>query len=412
MPAYLYHAVDREGKKCTGHVNAASSADALQRLKAQKIFPTKIEETQQVAKPSTWKQRSRVHRRHIPLFTRQLAMMLQAGVPLVKAMRTLSQQPSAPAFRPILENITTQLESGVSFSQSLSAYPQIFSHFYIQNIQAGEVSGALDTILPELATFLEKEMRLQRRLQAILIYPAILLFLSVAILAFLLFFLVPRFQSIFAQTMPGKPLPWLTESLIALSQGMISITWPVPYSLMTLLAVVGLYSIAARSKRWAEIFDRIKLSLPCYGPLWLKNDLGRITRTLGVLLHHRVPILNAVKMGISSTSNKLLVRIFTDASRGLEQGRPLSQTLAKHPKIIPLIVVQMIQTGESTGRLEQALLEIGRGYENETETQIQIVMAWLEPALLLVVGTIVGITILGLFMPLINLMGDLSNLSR
>lgn len=403
MPVYDYTALDAKGKKASGIINAESGSAARQELRTSKIFPISIEEVQDMAGKqdqqvlSVGRIFNRVRPSEIAMMTRQLATLVGAGLPLVSAINTVIPQTGSGVFKKMLSQIKEAIVEGKSFSDALSAYPEIFPPLYTNMIQAGETSGTLEIVLDRLAEIAERQQALNSRVKAAMAYPIFMTVLGTAILFALLTYIVPSITAVFLDMNQVLPLP--TRILIATSDFLKASWW-----MLTLAGVAAIFAIRKmiNTPRGRILADRTILHLPGIGLLVKKMAVIRVTRTLGSLLENGVPMLPALEIVKNVAGNILIAKAIDDASDKVEKGQGLSVSL-EESHIFPDLPIQMILVGEQSSQLEPMLNKVAEVFENEVESTIMSLTSLLQPIMLLIMGTVVLFIILSILLPIFEM---------
>lgn len=403
MPVYDYTALDAKGKKASGIINAESGSAARQELRTSKIFPISIEEVQDMAGKqdqqvlSVGRIFNRVRPSEIAMMTRQLATLVGAGLPLVSAINTVIPQTGSGVFKKMLSQIKEAIVEGKSFSDALSAYPEIFPPLYTNMIQAGETSGTLEIVLDRLAEIAERQQALNSRIKAAMAYPIFMTVLGTAILFALLTYIVPSITAVFQDMNQVLPLP--TRILIATSDFLKASWW-----MLTLAGVAAIFAIRKmiNTPRGRILADRTILHLPGIGLLVKKMAVIRVTRTLGSLLENGVPMLPALEIVKNVAGNILIAKAIDDASDKVEKGQGLSVSL-EESHIFPDLPIQMILVGEQSSQLEPMLNKVAEVFENEVESTIMSLTSLLQPIMLLIMGTVVLFIILSILLPIFEM---------
>jgi len=406
MPVFEYKAYTGKGKKTTGILDAESQASAGSRLRKQHIFPYSIHEIDAETSRTGGKAGlsfskfalfSRISSSEIAMVTRQMATLLSAGFPLVSGVATLVGQTKTQRFQKVLSKIKDCIEEGKSFAEALSMYPSVFSSMYVNMIKAGESSGTLEIVLERLADITERRETTKKKIQASLAYPILMTIIGCLVLLFLLTYIVPGIISIFSdmnQTLPGPTL-----FLISLSSFLKSFWWLV--LLVPVSAWLVIYGLRQMEKGAYRI-DMILFSLPKIGELLQKLAAARFSRILGSLLENGVPMLTALDIAKTTTGNRVIIKIISEASTMVEQGGDLGQALERS-RAFPHLSVQMIKVGEKSGRLETMLEKTADLYDKEVETSITAMTALLEPMIILVMGVVVGFIVLSICLPIFEM---------
>jgi len=403
MPVYEYKALDRTGKTTTGIIDADSTIGARQKLRGSGIFPVEVRETTSRPKGISSGQASvsslfqRVKPGEISVMTRQLSILLGAGVTLVASLDTLISQITNPLLKKIMAQIKESVNEGNSLAFSLSQHPKLFSQIYINMVRAGEASGSLDLVLDRLAEFSERQETLKGRFKAAMAYPVIMFFIGTIILFFLVTFIVPQITSIFTDMHQALPLPTLV--LITTSNFLKSFWWLV---LLIFGGIIILVKKLVKTPKGRYLWDKIKLRIPVLGVINIKMAVARFGRSLGSLVQNGVPLLTALDIVRNIVNNTLIAQDIDNAMEQIEAGKslaaPLSQSLW-----FPPIAVQMISVGEHSGKLEDMLNKIAEIYEGETEAQIMAMTSLLEPVMILTMAVSVAFIVFSILLPIFDI---------
>jgi len=400
MPLFAYKAKKDDGSTVEGMLQAETERGALDALGRQGVFPLEIEESGQrrVSAPAAARRsRRRIRTEDVGLFTQQLGDLLKAGVPINRALTTLQAQTSNAAFADLITEISKEISSGKPLHETLARYPRHFPPLYTSMVRAGETGGFLEDVLHRLATFIDKDSDLRSRLKAALAYPALLIVLGTAAIVFLMVFFIPRFSEIFVKL--GSQLPWSTRVVMGVSYFMRDY-WMVPVSLAVLLPVVWARFTSSFAGR--HTVDRIKLAMPVYGDVTRKSAIARFTRTLGTLLKSGVPILSGLAIAKEAMGNAVLMRDIEEAAAGVKQGRSLAEIL-RRSRGFPAMVVDMIAVGEESGNLDEVLVNLADSYDNQVDRSVKVFISLFEPALLVVMASIVGFVVISMLLPVFTL---------
>lgn len=333
------------------------------------------------------------------VFTRQLATLLRAGVPLVRGLDILGRQERSVGLRPVIHRIAGQIRAGKSFSQSLAEHPRVFDRLYVSMVRAGEAAGGLDPVLERLARFAEARIRLRARMRAAMIYPAVVLAAAGGVLTGLVAFVVPRFQQLFADLLRGAALPALTQAVLDVSA---LVRAHGAALLATVAAIVVALALARRTRRGQRWCDTVALRAPVFGKFLAKSLVARLARTLGTLLASGVPVLVALAITRETCGNARIAETLTRVHDRVKAGEPMSQPLGQSP-LIPPLVTSLVEIGEHTGQLPAMLARVAEIYEEEVETASTSLGAALEPLLILVLAAVVGVIVVALFLPIVRI---------
>ncbi len=403
MPVFEYTALNEKGKNISGIIDCESVLAARQKLRSTKIYPVSIKEVTEHAKRKkrgelpSFSFFSRVKISEISMMTRQLAILLGAGFPLVKAMDTLIIQTESPTFKKSLSRIKDSIEEGKSFAASLSEYPALFSPIYINMVRAGETSGTLEIVLERLADISESQAALNTKIKAASVYPCFMVAIGGIVLFLLITFVVPNMTSIFSDM--GQALPLPTRILIGTSEFFGSWWWVV--AILMVAAGAG-FSVFKKSEKGQFIIDKVIISVPLTGTLALKLAVARFSRTLSSLLSNGVSMMGALDVVKNVAGNILIGNAIAEAAKEVEQGHELGLALSSL-KVFPYLSIQMIQVGEQSGELETMLDKVADVYEKEVEASLIGLTALMEPAILLGLGVVVGFIVFSICLPIFEM---------
>lgn len=332
-------------------------------------------------------------------FTTQLSTLQDAGLPIVRSLKILEGQMERGPFKSTLVEVTEDVESGSPLSDALAKHPQSFDGLYTNMVKAGEAGGVLDVILSRLAGFMEKADRLRKKVKGAMIYPAVVLFVTVSILLLIMIFVVPKFEEVFKQIPGLGELPQITQVLQAISKFLVE-RWYVVFGGIGLLVV--LFNVYKRSKSGRRVLDRVRLRLPIVGRLTRKIVVARFSRTLGTLIASGVPILEALTICKNTAGNVVLEEALEKVHASVREGESIAEPLGECG-IFDDIVVNMIDVGEETGELDKMLIKVADNYDEEVDVEVDSLVKIIEPILILFMGGAVFIIVLGLFLPLMKL---------
>ena len=404
MPVYEYTALDRAGKNIAGIVDADSTVAARQKLRASGKYPVQVKETTLKAAKSAADVGlsaasffNRVKADDIHALTRQLATLLNAGIPLVAALDALMEQTTSAPFKKIIAQIKESVNEGNSLTTSLSRHPKLFSNIYINMVRAGEASGSLDVVLERLADFGEHQQALKGRFQAALVYPAFMAVVGAVVLFFLLSFVVPNLTRIFTEMKQVLPLP--TTMLILISDFLRSYWWAI---VLIVAAVIFGVKEGIKRPKGRRMFDGLKLRLPLLGPINRKIALARFGRTLGSLLQSGVPLITSLQIVRNIVNNVLIGTVIDDAMEDIQAGKSLNLALSRSTWFPP-VFRQMVAVGEQSGDLEGMLQKIADAYEREVETRITGMTSLIEPVMILAMAVIVGFIVFSILLPIFQM---------
>jgi type IV pilus assembly protein PilC len=403
MATFAYTVRDASGQTRTGTSDAENVEILRRRLQEQGFTVADIKQTAAGKKKPAGGGWGRVKLADLSIFCRQFSTMIDAGVSLVRALDVLGEQTTNPKLRRIIMDIQQEVEGGQTLSKAMSKYPKTFSSLFIGLIRAGEVGGVLEEALQRLSGFLEKDMELRRKVKAALTYPAIVVVVAVGIVVGLCTFIVPKFVELF-KDLGVKELPWNTQILVDFSDFLKSKWW------MGLIIIVVVY-VAVKyfgtTRIGRRVIDRFKLKVPVFGKLHHKIALARFSRTLGTLLVSGVPILQALETVAGTVGNGIIAEAVMEARARIREGDRINDPLEKS-RMFPPMVVHMISIGEESGALDQMLSKIADFYEQEVDATLQSLTSAIEPVLIVFLGVCVGFIVIAMFMPLIQVIQNLS----
>jgi general secretion pathway protein F len=402
MPVYEYTALDSSGKKLKGIIDADSQAAARQRIRHAGNFPVDIHESTPISKKERESKSSfsfgrRIKQQEIHAATRQLATLLNAGIPLIQALNGLIEQTSNPVLKKVVAQLKDSVNEGNSFTVALSDHPRLFSKIYINMVKAGEASGSLDIVLEQLADFGENQQVLRSRISAALIYPIILSIVGVIILSLLLAIVVPNITKVFEDSQEALPLP--TIILIHISNFLSQYWWLLCILLLGIFMGIRMFIQQPQGKR---MWDRLKLTLPLFGDLNIKIAATRFGQTLGSLLQSGVTLVAALRIVRNMFNNVHVADVIDDATEELEKGGTLSKTLKDSRWFLPMMV-QMIAVGEQSGALEKMLKKVAASYEKEVESKLKALTSLIEPFMILLMGVTMLFIVLSILLPIFEM---------
>lgn len=402
MPVFDYVAVDAGGKRARGTIDAENARAARSRLRTQGLFPTSLEEASEQRKKASRDVKqlfggNRVSTKALSIATRQLATLVSAGLPLVSALQALTDQTDAPVFKRIIVEVREQVEEGSSLADAIGKYPKAFPKLYVNMIASGEASGTLDSVLTNLAGYLEGQVELRRKIWSALTYPILMLFICTLVVAGLLMFVVPRIVEIFEKQGAALPLP--TRIMIGVSNFLVHYWY-----LLILFVMLCVYTMRwyYRQPHGRSKIDRLMLRVPIFSGIYIKIATARVASTLSTLLSSGVGLLTGIEIVRNIVANVHVAKALDEAREGVREGRSLARELGKS-RIFPVMLSHMIAVGEKSGELESMLGKAGKSYENEVNATLSGLTALLEPLLMIVVGAIVLFIVMSVLMPMTDL---------
>lgn len=425
MATFQYEALNAAGKPQKGTVDAATSEEAVQRIKSQGFFPTSVREQkakkgaaggdagETKAKPKKKKEMAfsfgKVNAKKLTLFTRQLSTLQDAGLPLLRSLQILEGQQRPGKLKNILTDVCEDVEGGSSLSEAMAKHPAAFDRLYTKMVAAGEVGGVLDIILQRLAEFMEKAQRLKRKVKGAMVYPSVVVIVAVLIVTFIMWFIIPKFEEIFRDF--GVALPWLTRWLIDTSawiagnktgQSIPGAVW----IFLTPFLLFVFVKLARKATPGRAALDTILLWTPVFGNLVKKSVTARFTRTLGTLISAGVPILEAMLITRDTSGNYVFEKALTKVHDSIREGESFADPL-RESKVCDAIVVNMIDVGEETGDLDAMLMKIADNYDEEVDVAVAALVALIEPMLMVFLGVVVGTIVVSMFLPLVAMIESL-----
>lgn len=418
MANFEYIALDAKGTETTGTIKANDEADAIGQLRKSGLYPTQVVPAGKGGVSSSAKKRAkksqkgkgtkvggRVKGKILMIFTRQLATLVDAGLPLLRGLSVLGKQEKNRVMAGTINHLADSVAGGSTFSESLGQHPKIFDKLYVNMVKAGELGGVLELVLVRLAEYQEKAQKLKNRIVAAMVYPIIVIVIAVGILVFLMAVIVPRFEKIFAEMLGDKPLPPITQVVIAISR------WVQDQFVLVLVLLAVFYAgwkVFSMTKAGRLIIDRMKLRMPVFGPVQLKSAISRFTRTLGTLVTSGVPILQALNITRDTAGNVIVANAVDKIHEAVREGESVVAPL-EASKIFPPMVISMVDVGEETGQLPDMLLKIADVYDDEVDNAVDAMTSMIEPIMIVFLAVIVGTIVIALFMPMITIITEMNN---
>jgi type IV pilus assembly protein PilC len=426
MPKFEYIALNAQGQESRGVIEASNPNDVVGQLRQSGYFPTsvveegkggpktskKVQKAMKTASAPKAKsggivlfQRKTVKSKTLMIFTRQLATLIDAGLPLLRGLNVLAKQEKDLVLRNTIHALADAVQGGSTFSESMAQHPKIFNKLYINMVKAGELGGVLELVLNRLAEFQEKAQKIKNKVVSAMAYPVIVLVIAMVIMLFLLTFIVPKFDSIFKEMLNGKPLPELTQWVIKASN-VLKEQWYWIGGGIFLFVVV--YRWIASTEGGRNTIDKIKLKLPLFGDLLRKSSISRFSRTLGTLVTSGVPILQALNITRDTAGNATVAEAVTKVHDAVKEGESIVHPL-EASGVFPPMVISMVDVGEETGQLPEMLLKIAEVYDDEVDNAVDALTSLLEPIMIVLLALVVGTIVIALFMPLIDIIKGMQN---
>ena len=392
---FKWEGKNRQGTIQKGELAAKSKDEVMTLLRRQNILPISVS-----AKPKELKFQfgSQITDKDIVILTRQLATMIDAGLPLVQCLEILGSQSGNPGLSKVIIQVRSDVESGSTFAEALRKHPKVFDNLYVNMVAAGEAGGILDTILQRLATYMEKLSKIKRQIKSAMIYPSVILFVAIAVVSLLLVVVVPMLAGMFAEM--GQVLPLPARIVLVISAflkgwgGLISV-------LSIVVFIVGLAQWR-KTQKGLLITDAIALKIPVMGVLIQKVSVAKFTRTLGTLISSGVPIMEGLLIVARTAGNKVVEDAIVTTRQSVSEGKTLAEPLTK-AKVFPPMVTQMIAVGEATGALDNMLGKIADFYDDEVDAAVAALTSMLEPMLMIFLGITVGFVIVAMYMPIFQM---------
>lgn len=398
MGIFAYTALDAAGRTLTGTIPADTRAEAMDHVIGRGLSPIKVDEqktAQQLMKKSA---STRVSQAAVESFTRELANLLAAGLPLSRALQLLKREASTPGAKNVWTAVNDDVIGGMSLADSLAKWPKVFSTVYIAMVRAGESGGFLPIVLQQIADFRAREQDLKGKVKAALIYPCVLAVFAVVVVTFLLTFFIPKFQGVFASF--GGKLPALTLVIVAASKVMVSYGWVVA---IVLIVAIVMIRRAMATEAGRRTFEQLLLRAPALGKVTARFALVRFTRMLGTLVGSGVPLVSALRTAKESLGNQTLADAVGHAIEEVQRGTALSKSLAATPILFPASVVEMVAIAEETGRLDKELQRLSISYETDLDRNLRMLVALAEPLMLFITAAVIGTVVVAMLLPILEL---------
>jgi len=426
MANFQYAALDAKGEQTTGAVQAGSEAEAIQQLRNQGLYPTQVVEEGKgsIAAPnakgkskggsakgksaarSKGKAKSKnavggkVKPKVLMIFTRQLATLIDSGLPLMRSLTVLAKQEPNPVLKSTVNSLADSVQSGATFSESLAQHPRIFNKLFVNMVKAGELGGVLEVVLNRLAEYMEKANKLKNKIVAAMVYPLIVGFIAVAILVFLMLVIVPKFREMFDE---GAELPAISEIVFGFSDNMISSTVGLPNAVWLFIIGFGIFAgtnIWGKTAAGRKALDNLKLNIPLFGDIQRKSAIARFSRTLGTLVTSGVPILQALAITRETAGNVIIAEAVDQVHDAVKEGESIVTPLSAS-SVFPPMVISMVDVGEETGQLPDMLLKIADVYDDEVDGAVTALTSIIEPVMIVFLAGVVGSIVFAMFLPLI-----------
>ncbi len=415
MALFKYKAMDANGNPKEGTMEGSSEKDVASKLKSKNMFPTSVKPTkggkkkESTALKKDGKKKSifdiqlgplpNIKKKELVILTRQIAILLDAGLPLIRALRTLEKQSKSAGIRRVLHETANAVEGGSTFSEALSQHPRSFDKLFLNMVRAGEAAGAMEIVLDKLAIFMEKAARIIAKVKSAMIYPTVVLVVAGGITAGLMVFIVPKFQQIFSDLLKGEPLPPLTNFVIGISDMM---TTNIIQLIAIAASIVIIFVIIGKFEKGRYSIDWCKYNAPLFGPIISRSSISRFSRTLGTLMGSGVAVLGALEIVRDTAGNEVVSSAVQKVHDAVKEGEGMAGPLAA-TKIFPQMVISMIEVGEETGKLPEMLTKISDTYDEEVDLAVEGLTSMIEPIMIVVLAVVVGTIVIALFLPLIKI---------
>ncbi|MCQ2388101.1 MAG: type II secretion system F family protein [Kiritimatiellae bacterium] len=432
MAKFQYVAVDASGNEQRGTLEAANRGAAIAAVRANGLMPKALgeikgEEADAAAQPKGGARGAKkpaakgglnkeiklglpkfmkggVKAKDRTTFTRQLATLVNAGLPLMRCIEVLKKQNQIPSMAECLDGVSENIQGGGTFSEALTQFPKIFDNLYVNMVKAGEAGGVLEVVLQRLAEFEEKAQKIKNKVKGAMIYPAVVLVAAIGITAFLLVAVIPKFKQVFQDILGGERLPAITEFVMGFSAFVQHNGIQIG---LGVAALVVLYKIVDKTPQGNFVLDAIRLKVPVTGTLVKRTAISQVTRTLGTLLSSGVPILQALTIVRDTSSNRIIAKALQSVHDAVKEGESMTDPLAASG-VFPPMVVSMVQVGEETGALPEMLTRIANNYDDEVDNAVAGLTAAIEPALIIFLAVIVGTIVIAMFLPMIKIISNVS----
>jgi len=429
MPKFNYVAMDQHGKETKGTLEVGSQNEAIGRVKEMGLFPTKIVEIDKAkdkpekaagGKPAKGAKggkkgggmnlnikipglSGKVKTKVLTTFTRQLATLVDAGLPLLRGLRVLEKQERNPTLKSIIAELALAIEGGSTFSEALAQHPKVFNRLFVNMVKAGELGGVLEVVLTRLSEFMEKAQKIKGKVIAAMFYPCAVLVVATGILIILMVKVVPSFKAVFEGMLEGRQLPAFTRLVLGISA---MVKDHILETLGIVVVLVIIFNLVVRTKFGRLTWDKFKLKMPVIGPVVSKVAISRFTRTLGTLISSGVPILQALTIVKETAGNVIVANAVNAVHESVKEGETITAPL-EACGVFPPMVISMVDVGEQTGALPEMLLKIADNYDDEVDNAVAAMTSLLEPIMIVFLAVIVGSIVIAMFLPLIDLMNNI-----
>ena len=424
MAKFQYEALDtKTGKTEQGELPANSQAEALARLQEMGLAPTKCEEAKAEPKKGKGKAKKKagkkgkkgamqleinigaaVNEKTLTIFTRQLAQLTSAGLPLLSGLTVLARQEKNQTLKRVLGELAEVIEGGGTFSEGLAQHPKVFNKLFVSMVKAGELGGVLEVVLDRLAQFMEKAMRIKGKVKAAMFYPIAVLIVAIVIMAILLIFVIPKFKDVFGDLTGDDGLPEFTQFVLDISDTVKENAFGTATGMFAFMLTL---SLCGKSKHGRFVLDKLALFFPIIGPVVEKVSIARFARTLGTLINSGVPILQALNIVKDTSGNTVVAQAVQDVHDSVKEGETIVAPL-EASRVFPPMVISMVDVGEKTGDMPQMLEKIADTYDEEVDRAVESMTSLIEPVMIVFLAVIVGSIVIAMFLPLIRMIESIS----
>ena len=434
MPRFSYKALDARGEESKGVLEVGSQNEAISRIKEMGLYPMNIVEVDKAKEKGGGKKKGKaapaskgkgkgkqkgkkgqlsfnirlpgtggVKSKVLTTFTRQLATLIDAGLPLLRGLRVLEKQERNPTLKRIIDELALSIEGGSTFSEALAQHPKVFNRLFVNMVKAGELGGVLEVVLARLAEFMEKAQKIKGKVIAASFYPVAVLIVAIAILGVLMVFVIPKFREVFEGLGDGRALPAFTTLVLGISE---TVKENILMTIGVVVAVFIVFRLLLKTALGRRLWDQFKLKVPVMGPVVSKIAIARFTRTLGTLVSSGVPILQALTIVKETSGNVIVANAINAVHESVKEGETITAPL-EGSGVFPPMVISMVDVGEQTGALPEMLLKIADNYDDEVDNAVSAMTSLLEPIMIVLLAVIVGSIVIAMFLPLIDLMNNL-----
>ena len=416
MQRFNYLATDSSGREQRGVVEANDISEAQLALQQHGLVPRSVVPAAEAKnkkkgaldvnlKMPSFFVSKRVKPKDLMVLTRQLATLVESGLPLLRGLRILAKQSTVPALRRILQGMCESVEGGSNFSEALALFPKVFDDLYVNMAKAGEAAGSLETSLNRLAEFLEKAQKIKSKVKSAMTYPIVVLVVAITMAGGLMVTVIPKFEKLFEDMLgKGAKLPPLTQFVVNLAHNFVDYSLPLIGAIVLLVVLVRMIN---KTKGGHYFFDAVKLRLPGFGPLIRKSSIGRTTRTLGTLMQSGVPVLQALDIVRDTAGNAIIAKAYQNIHEAVKEGDNMTPAM-EASKQFPPMVVSMVDVGEETGALSEMLNRVANTYDGEVDDAVDAMTSIIEPLMIVCLAVIVGTLVIAMFQPLMSIIGTMS----